>query len=368
MRKRLHIALALLPLLTLGLLPASPAPPPAPHDLTASQAVPLMTPGINIGNTFENTTRWETGWGNPPVTHAYIQALARLGFKTVRLPVAWDTYAKDGQIQPDKFQRVAEVVHWITDARMFCVLNIHWDGGWIDSDVKEKFPAAYHTFSPVAETKFRSYWQQISRRFADENQQLLFESLNEESTFDNAGSPQKALDTLNHVNQLFVDTVRSTGGHNANRLLIVAGYTTDITKTCTPDFHLPHDPAPDKLLLSIHYYTPWPFVGMNEDASWGKMAKTWGSPDDLKQLNQLFDTLDTFCTRNHTPAFIGEFAVCSNKEEASTIRWMSAVANAAIQRKMVPILWDTGGNVSRREPYAATPALLQTLHNLTDHP
>ena len=61
-----------------------------------------MTPGINIGNTLENTTTWETGWGNPPITKEYVQSLAQLGFKTVRLPVAWDTYADDGRIQPDK--------------------------------------------------------------------------------------------------------------------------------------------------------------------------------------------------------------------------------------------------------------------------
>src|SRR6185295_15407654 len=116
------------------------AAPPAPEtmaELDAWTAAASMSPGINIGNTLENTTTWETGWGNPPITKDYVQNLAQLGFKTVRLPVAWDTYAVDGYIQPDKLARVSEVVDWITGAGMFCVLNIHWDGGWIDSDVKE---------------------------------------------------------------------------------------------------------------------------------------------------------------------------------------------------------------------------------------
>jgi endoglucanase len=95
--------------------------------------------GVNIGNTLENTTHWETGWGNPRVTKEYVESLAKLGFKTVRLPVAWDTYAKDGKIEAEKMKRVAEVVDWILGAGMFCVVNIHWDGGWIDSSHKEKF-------------------------------------------------------------------------------------------------------------------------------------------------------------------------------------------------------------------------------------
>jgi endoglucanase len=349
---------------------SSQSPPPVQEQITeldAWTAVARMTPGINIGNTLENTTRWETGWGNPPITREYVHSLARLGFKTVRLPVAWDTYAENGRIQPDKFRRVAEVVDWINDAGMFCVLNIHWDSGWIDSDVKEKYPKAYHTFTAEAETKFRSYWEQISRFFADKDEKLIFEALNEESNFDNEGSPEKAYATLTRVNQLFIDTVRQTGGNNARRLLIVAGYTTDFAKTCSSEFKMPTDTIPGRLFISVHYYTPWPFVGMDKDESWGKMMKTWGSPDDVRELSKFFNTMNDFCVRNNTPAFVGEFDVVARREAASRVRWMTAVGSAAIARKMVPVIWDTGGEVSRREPYAATPELIEILRNMP-HP
>ena len=83
-----------------------------PIDAWAAAAE--MTPGINIGNTLENTHQWETGWGNPPITKEFVHSLSKLGFKSVRLPVAWDTYAKDGRITQQQFQRVSEVVEWIT--------------------------------------------------------------------------------------------------------------------------------------------------------------------------------------------------------------------------------------------------------------
>ena len=334
-------------------------------DLDAWTAAAAMSPGINIGNTLENTTSWETGWGNPPITKKFVVSLAHLGFKTVRLPVAWDTYAVDGHIQPAKFRRVGEVVDWITEAGMFCVLNIHWDGGWIDSDSKEKFPKTYATFSPDAEKKFRSYWQQIAGFFAGKNEKLAFEALNEETNFSNEGSTDKAYATLTRVNQLFVDTVRSSGGNNAKRLLVVAGYSTDIEKTCAEGYALPKDTLPGRLFVSVHYYTPYQFCGLTEDADWGKMMTTWGSPDDQAQLDRLFDEMRGFCTAHDIPAFIGEFGVTSkNKDPAARVRWMSAVTRAALSRKMVPVLWDTGTEVSRREPYAASDALLKTLHSL----
>jgi hypothetical protein len=100
---------------------------------------------VNIGNTLDNTRQWETGWGNPRITKEYIASLAALGFRTVRLPVAWDTYAREGRIQPEKLARVGEVVDWITAAGMFCIVNIHWDGGWIDSSYKARFPDTSRT-------------------------------------------------------------------------------------------------------------------------------------------------------------------------------------------------------------------------------
>ena len=255
-------------------------------ELDAWNAAKLMGMGANIGNTLENTTAWETGWGNPRITRQYIEGLAALGFKTARLPVAWDTYARDGRIPPDKLARVGEVVDWITAAGMFCVVNIHWDGGWIDSSYKARFPDTYATFSAAAERKYRAYWTQIATFFAGKNEHLLFEALNEETNFEGTGSPRQAYATLTRVNQLFIDTVRKTGGNNAKRLLIITGYATDIGKTTNGEYVLPTDTVPHKLLISVHYYTPWAFAGMAEDASWGKAQRTWGSASDVAELNR----------------------------------------------------------------------------------
>jgi endoglucanase len=319
-----------------------------PADLGARDAAQQMGIGVNIGNTLDNTAKWETGWGNPPITKAYVERLAALGFKVVRLPVAWDTYAKDGRIADDKLARVGEIVDWITGAGMFCVVNIHWDGGWIDKG---------KVFGPEAERKYPAYWTQIASRFADRGERVVFEALNEETAFEGAGSTQQAFATLTHVNQLFIDTVRKTGGNNAQRLLVITGYATDFTKTASADYVLPKDTVPDKLLISVHYYTPWQFVGMTKDESWGKMRPTWGTPADHAELEKLFDLMQGFSERNGIPVFVGEFNASDQKETPSRILWMTAVKDAALKRKMVPVLWETGADIKRAPPFEISEAL-----------
>ncbi|MES1210045.1 MAG: glycoside hydrolase family 5 protein, partial [Pseudomonadota bacterium] len=243
----------------------------AGDTVNATAMAAAMGFGANIGNTFDNTTTWETGWGEPTVTQAFINGMASHGIKNVRVPVAWDTYAVNGGIDAAKMNRVKQVVGWVLDAGMYAIVNIHWDGGWIDSEGK----SAQYTLTSDVKTKFASYWTQIATAFASVGNKLIFEGLNEEGKFyvngNASGTPDYA--ALNTLNQLFVTTVRSQGGYNPGRGLLIAGFTTDIDLTCVDAFAVPTDPAgPNKLFLSIHYYTPYTFCGLDTVESWGSPA------------------------------------------------------------------------------------------------
>lgn len=320
--------------------------------LTAAELATEMGLGTNIGNTFDNTTIWETGWGQPLVTRAYLHGIASRGIKTVRVPVAWDTYASGGTINAAHLERVQEVVSWIEEEGMFAIVNIHWDGGWIFSENT----AAEYTLTNETKTKFTSYWQQIASAFADVGPSLILEGLNEEAQFyvngDENGVPDYA--ALNELNQLFVTTVRAEAGHNKTRALLIAGFATDIEQTCVDAFAVPSDPAgPGKLFLSLHYYTPFPFCLQDETASWGDPVTTWGTNDDRDELERLFDLAGDFSEQNQLPIILGEFAVTKGesyvREPASRTLWMQSVAEGALERGIVPVLWDTGSDISRAD-------------------
>lgn len=327
--------------------------------------------GVNIGNTLENTTAWETGWGQPVITREFISGMAENGIKTIRLPVAWDTYAANGVVPGDKMARVREVVEWIVDAEMYAIVNIHWDNGWIRSDGT----ANQYRLTDGVRQRFRSYWEQIAGEFADVGDHLVFEALNEEGEFyvnGDKNSGRRDYVPLNELNQSFVDTVRAAGGENAGRALLIAGFITDIAATCVNEFTIPVDPAGSgKLLLSIHYYTPFNFTLLGEPVDWNGIVypqTTWGTATEQAELTRLFQTLAAFTRSRNIPAVIGEFTATTGegayvRESASRIRWMRDVSETALSHGMVPVLWDTGGDI-RRSDGSLSSDLTQVMNEL----
>ncbi len=320
--------------------------------VNAAEMAKAMGFGANIGNTLENTAAWETGWGQPRITQDFINGMASRGIKTVRVPVAWDTYAVNGVIDQAKMNRVKEVVGWIEAAGLFAIINIHWDGGWIYNENK---PNQYRLTDDV-KVKFAGYWQQIATAFRDVGHGLILEGLNEESSFYVNGTPNGTPDiaALNTINQLFVTTVRAQAGYNATRALLVVGFNTDINKTCVDSFAVPSDPAgPGKLFLSIHFYDPSTFTLLETPATWGSPKATWGSDAERQALDAQFSKLAAFSGKKRIPVIIGELGVTRGtsvvREPASRILWMQSVVEAARSRNMVPVLWDTGTDINRSD-------------------
>ncbi|HIT59057.1 MAG TPA: glycoside hydrolase family 5 protein [Candidatus Faeciplasma pullistercoris] len=239
-------------------------------DMSAMEIAKDMGIGINLGNTFDayygdetriysgaqiigdnSPTNYETCWGSPETTKDIIDGFKEAGFNTVRVPVYWgNMMEEDGSytINPDYISRVSEVVDWILEDEMYCVINIHhYDGVLITNHPQDEVVSAIETL-----------WTQIAEYFKDYPDKLIFEGFNEQ-----LGSTQKDSDTVytedmlyeyvNEMNQTFVDAVRNTGGNNSDRMLIISGYNTNIDKTTYFKFKLPEDSADDKLMVSVHY-------------------------------------------------------------------------------------------------------------------
>jgi endoglucanase len=308
--------------------------------------------GANIGNTLENTADWETGWGQPRITQAFINGMASRGIKTVRVPVAWDTYATSGVIDPAKMARVREVVDWILAAGMYAIVNIHWDGGWIFNERKDN----QYRLTDDVKAKFANYWRQIGAAFADVGHMLVFEGLNEEGQFyvNGAASGTPDMTAMNELNQLFVSTVRVQAGYNFTRALLIAGFSTDINRTCVDAFAVPSDPAgPGRLFLSIHFYDPSTFTILESVASWGSPAATWGTDREKKALENQFTKLASCSAKKQIPVILGEFGVTLGqnvkREPAARVSWMSSVIKACFARGIVPVLWDCGTDIKRSD-------------------
>ncbi|MGN0687411.1 MAG: glycoside hydrolase family 5 protein [Oscillospiraceae bacterium] len=341
---------------------------------TTMEYVRDMGVGINLGNTFDCMGDWysaggtpsdvERAWGSPIITREAIQGYADAGFGVMRLPVSWASLMDaDGNIDPAFLDRIDEVVGWILDSGMYCILNSHHDG-WT-----EKFPEDYDKAMRV----YENVWTQICSRFDKYGEKLMFESMNEVgfdglwNQYGGTDGKEEAYAIFNAINQKFVDVVRSTGVNNARRHLLIASYWTSIERACDPLFVMPDDPE-NRMAVSVHYYGPSTLTLITHDVEWGKARTDWGSEEDYKELNMWMDMMEDSFISKGIPVIVGEFGCFGgNKTRETRELWMMDVANAAYSRKMCPVLWDTsGGEYSRTTCYFKYPEFIASLVGIAD--
>lgn len=339
------------------------------EGLTALEATRLMGNGINLGNTLEacdnnvgiktNTPlSYETHWGQPKTTQAMIDGMKAAGFDTIRIPVAWMTnathlYEGDYTIDADYMDRVEEVVRYARKAGMYVIINDHWDGGWYGM-----FGSESAETRALAMEAYKGMWQQIAERFRDYSDYLIFESANEElgGRFDE-NSPLYCSDSVvtylndderyaltNEINQTFVDVVRATGGNNAARFLLIAGYSTDIDQTCDDRFQMPKDTADSKLMVSVHYYDPWSYCGASSAVS----ATKWGKVSDYEYMDQQLAKMTKFTEAGYG-VVIGEYGAlpCSDGLKDNTLAYHTAFLDACTKYDLTNCLWDCSGLYKR---------------------
>lgn len=324
------------------------------RDITTMELVRDMGIGINIGNTFESCGDWiaqwgdgttasyETAWGSPVITQEMVNGYADAGFGVLRIPVAWSNMmVQDGsyKINQQWMERVTQVVDWTLDSGMYAIVNIHWDNGWVNTFPENKDECM---------KRYTAMWEQICENFRDYGDHLMFESQNEELGWESLWNKWKGTDgkdesyqLVNEVNQKFVDIVRSSGGNNPERHLLISGYNTGISETCDPLFKMPSDPA-GRCAVSVHYYTPAGFAILEEDADWGKARSTWGTQEDFTELYGFMDMMKSSFIDKGIPVIIGEYGCpIKNKDPESVRLFLSSVCSAAYERNLCHVMWDT---------------------------
>ena len=350
------------------------------ENLTAPEVTVLMGNGVNLGNTFEAyghvngtdrlTSYYETFWGQPVTTREMIADYKAAGFDSIRIPVAWtnmiDFESGDYTIGEAYLRRVAEVVDWALEEDMFVIINDHWDGSWWGM-----FGAEKESTRKIANDLYVSMWTQIAEYFADRDLHLIFEGANEElgdrlndiplegceinavlkTKLEKSGielkkgtlTKDQCFAEANRINQLFVDTVRATGGNNAERFLLIPGYNTDFTNTCDPRFKMPTDSAESRLLLSVHFYTPWSFCGTSGESQWGTVA-------NYDEMNALCKKMSMWTEAGYG-VVIGECSAMPTSAgtlKPGALDWFANFYDNCDLYNFVPMLWETGDFHNKR--------------------
>lgn len=329
-------------------------------SMSTMEIVNDMGIGINLGNTYESCGDWiaqwgggtvesyETAWGSPVITKKIIKGYADEGFGVLRIPVAWSNLMSDDYtISKEYMAAVREVVDWAIEYDLYVIINLHYDNGWM-----EKFP----TEKDECMKKYTKIWEQVSKEFSGYGEKLIFESQNEELGWSSVWNPYggtegkaESFALVNEINQKFVDVVRSSGGNNNKRHLLISGYNTNIGHCCDSLFKMPDDPA-GRCALSVHYYDPPTFAILTEDADWGKASKTWGTDSEKNYLKSQMKMLKTNFIDKGIPVIIGEYGCPTKNKDADSVRiFLSSVCKEACAVGACPVLWSVTGEHYNRE-------------------
>ena len=303
--------------------------------------------GWNLGNTFDaikgdwnrnaDEMTVETSWVGIKTTEAMIETIRNAGFTSIRVPISWHDHVSgsDHEISEKWLNRVQEVVNWAYDRGMYVIINIHHD--------EDQFLPSSDHYEESAHY-VECIWRQLAERFRDYDEHLIMESMNEprlvntayEWTF-NPSAPEcvDAADCLNRLNQLFVDTVRASGGNNASRYLMVPAYDANPGNAIRDSFVIPADSADNKIIISAHAYTPYDFA-LNQNGT-----STFGAQNQKADIVNFMNGLYNKYIVNGIPVIIGEYgAMVKGDNLQDRVDWTAFYVVSASARNIPCIWWD----------------------------
>lgn len=315
---------------------------------TAKEAVKNMGVGWNMGNTLEannqsisditNDGFWgqqdlssETCWGQSKAKPELLKMMKEAGFGAIRVPVTWYNHMdKDGKVNAEWMARVKEVVGYVLNQGLYCILNVHHDTG-ADSYDKSGNLTHYHWIKAdeanyeANKERFEYLWKQIAEEFKDYDQHLLFESYNE--MLDqynswcfasmsapggyNASAATSAYNAINNYAQSFVNVVRATGGNNAQRNLIVntygccsgGGTWNEHLKDPLKEMKYPNDAAGEgRIIFQVHSYPSL----VNTDSK-GNITGNRNIASIKEEIDDMINAWNTYLASKGAPVILGEW-------------------------------------------------------------
>lgn len=227
--------------------------------------------------------------------HRLTSGLMASGFRTIRIPAKISSLLRGGALDDEYLAHIDMLVDSVLDQDMYAVLSLKWD----NSEERGEDAAAELTAA----------WELIAEHYADRSHKLILESGDEDPDSAFVSATADDYDRTNAINSGFVNAVRSSGGNNSDRFLILTGCAADIHMTADPRFLIPDDTAQNKLLVSVNYFSPKSYcLSDSMDTVWGYL-NSWGTEEEKAKMRDDLSELSRFVSEG-VGVMIGEYGVC----------------------------------------------------------
>lgn len=303
------------------------------RGISAMEFVKEMNIGWNLGNSMDVEARDKTQWGNPLPTTAMIEAIAKKGFTTLRIPVTWSYHqgnAPDYAIEASYLDAVQDIVDVALSQGMHVIINTHHEDPWV-------IPT--NVSAVDVNPRLASLWTQVADRFKTYGDYLIFESLNEprhEGTPEEwQGGTEEGRSMVNEYHKTCLDAIRATGENNTSRFVMISPYAAGSSDLAMNSLQIPNDDT--NIIISIHSYFPFEFT-LNEGGT-----SSWGSPTEKAQLESELERIkNKWIIGENRPVILGEWGTLFKNNNAVRSDYASSYVNGSLSRGMIPILWDNG--------------------------
>jgi endoglucanase len=306
----------------------------ASGQLTPQQAAQLMSPGWNLGNSFDGSPN-ETSFGNPAPTQTLVDAVHAAGFKTLRLPVTWTNHlgaAPSYTIDSTWMGKVKQTAQWALDAGMYVFVNTHHEadgnGGWVS------FPSTTSAAQSVA-AEVTAVWTQIATAFQSFNSQLMFECFNEPNEAGGGNTTQAQTDLNMYLEACFA-AIRGTGGANATRIVMIQPVGASPIQSGIQSMQKVSFINDPNLVISLHTYYPTNFGLSTTPYAWGSASDYTNMQNSIaKQIRVWLPT---------QVVIIGEWGSMGAQATANRAAHALAYSQDTTTGNLVPVWWDNGGS------------------------
>ena len=316
--------------------------------MTATEIVAKLGIGWNLGNTFDanggdpsDVYSQEQSWGNPIVDEALIKRVKEAGFTTLRIPITWYRHVSDDglyTINPAFMNRIREVVDLAYAYDLYVIINMHHEA-WLNVPTLDK------DYEQIG-VQLAAMWRQIADAFADYDQHLIFESMNEprmadtkvEWTGSSAGSK-----AVNYLNQVFVDTIRTEAkGHNGERALMIPGYAAASSSNLMRAITIPtvDGKQAENIIISVHCYNPYDFCLSDKMVNFDRTNKS-----HTQSIDSVFTNIQRIFLDKGIPVVMGETGATNTKHNLEAREsWAYHMGYKAAAYGVPICVWDNGNN------------------------
>ena len=326
----------------------------------AIRFVRRMGAGINLGNTRDSTglreyspeaddLEYETSWGNPRADAETFRVMKEAGFDTVRIPVTWEDHLDEAyQINGSWMDRVQEVTDMALGEGLYVILDLHHEE-WLDLKTERE---------DEIRAEFITVWGQIAERFREYDEKLLFEAMNEprlrNSEYEWHSGTEEMRNMVNELNADFVKTVRSVGGENRKRYLLVCPYASNNETEAMEGLSVPDD---SRLIVSIHMYIPYGFCQKEE----GDVL--WDTEDTRERVAAAFQGMNDLFVSRYIPVILTEFGCVDKDNTEERVAWTKYYVQQADRYGIPYIWWDCGeyGLLDREDKTWKFPEIVEVL-------